>query len=403
MKHITITLWVLMPVMACNGNTDTPSSSNDTDTAGIGTASNADGDADGDGDTDSDTYTGIDTYTDTSAYTEFDTSIELSTSTDTDPDTGSDTNIETDTCLTARPFGPEAPWNVPVTGLPRHPDSASYSVLLWNDATADRAGNFNLSFDGYTYPVYELTGAETEVPVEITMDWGSNIDGGAMPWNPDWQAATGTDGQVIVPDPATGREWDLWQVSYEDGQVTASNGNLVDGNYWTKEDGFAPSRGCGIQYLAMLVRSFEIACGEIRHALSMPIANPSGEEYVAPATKLEHPELGAGIPEGTRFAIDVTDQEIEDWVNALPASLSEETRSSARIIGAALRDYGWFVTDTSGGAHLQFEDRFTAEDDWVALGLGEQEVEWSVYPRDLIDGLITEDNIYAIVPSDQYP
>ena len=60
-------------------------------------------------------------------------------------------------------------------------------------------------------------------------------------------------------------------------------------------------------------------------------------------------------------------------------------------------------TDTSGGAHLQFEDRLTADDDWVALGLGEQEVAWSIYPRDLTDGLITEDNIYAVVPSDQYP
>jgi hypothetical protein len=356
MKQGPSLLWILLAAMACNENTDERSSSSDTDTG---------------------------------------------TDTDANSDTGTDT--DTGTCLAARPFGPGAPWNVKVAGLPLHSDSALLSALLWNDATADRAGNFNLSFDGYTYPVYELTGNETEMPVEITNDWGSNIDGGTMPWNPNWQAASGTDGQVIVLDPATGREWDLWQVSYEDGQVTASNGNLVDGNYWTKEDGFAPSRGCGIQYLAMLVRPFEIACGEIRHALSMPIANPSGEMYVAPATKLEHPDLGAGIPEGMRFAIDVTDQEIEDWVNALPAELSEETKSSARIIGTALRDYGWFITDTSGGAHLQFEDRVTAKEAWVALGLGEQEVAWSVYPRDLTDGLITEDNIYAVVPSDQYP
>ncbi len=316
---------------------------------------------------------------------------------------GADTATAADTCMSSRPFGEDAPWNVPVANLPVHPQSATYSAMLWNSSTADRPGNFNLTFDGYTYPVYELMGNEVEVPVEITMDWGSNIDGGTMPWNPDWQEATGSDGQIIVLDPATGREWDLWQVSYSNNMVTASNGNLVDGSYWTKETGFAPSRGCGIPYLAMLVRPFEIACGEIRHALSMPIANPSGDEFVAPATKLEHPELNAGIPEGMRFAINVTDAEIDAWVNGLPAALGEQTRRSARIIGTALRDYGWFITDISGGAHLQFEDRITGETEWIALGLHEQEVDWSVYPRDFLDGLVTEDNIYAIVPSDEYP
>jgi hypothetical protein len=397
MTHATLFFWVQLIAMGCDGNSEAPSSSSDSQAADTGTGSDTDTDGDADGDTDTDADGDGDGDTDADADGDTDTDG------DGDTDADADADGDGDACPVARPFGPDAPWNVSVAGLPRHPESASYSALLWNDATADRAGNFNLSFDGYTYPVYELTGTEAEVPVDILMDWGSNIDGGTMPWNPDWQAASGTDGQVIVLDPATGREWDLWQVSYEDGRVKASNGNLVDGDYWTKEDGFAPSRGCGIQYLAMLVRPFEIACGEIRHALSMPIANPSGEAYVAPATKLEHPDLGAGIPEGMRFAIDVTDRDIDDWVDSLPSGLGEETRRSARIIGTALRDYGWFVTDTSGGAHLQFEDRLTAEDDWVALGLDEQEVEWSVYPRDLIDGLITEDNLYAIVPSDQYP
>jgi hypothetical protein len=66
----------------------------------------------------------------------------------------------------------------------------------------------------------------------------------------------------------------------------------------------------------------------------------------------------------------------------------------------ALRDYGWFITDTAGGAHFQFEDYATARDKWNDLGLGERSIGWKNYPTDLLDGLITRERIYAIAPSD---
>jgi hypothetical protein len=227
--------------------------------------------------------------------------------------------------------------------------------------------------------------------------------------------ADGTDAQVIVLDTLLGYEWNLWQVSFDGSTIHATNGNLVQageekgdggspGNYWVKESGFIPSRGCGIQYFAMLVVPEEIEQGEIRHALSMPIRNTDGEFYVPPATKLENPDHpSGGIPEGMRFALDVSDAEIEAWVASFPASLPESTRQSARVIARALRDYGWFITDSSGGADLQFEDYHTAGAEWRELGLGESILDWKEYPRDLLDGLLTRERIYALVPSDQYP
>jgi hypothetical protein len=50
-----------------------------------------------------------------------------------------------------------------------YPKSGRYNALLWNDSTADKPGNINLGFNGYTYPIYELVRTEEEVPVEITM------------------------------------------------------------------------------------------------------------------------------------------------------------------------------------------------------------------------------------------
>jgi hypothetical protein len=300
-----------------------------------------------------------------------------------------------------RPFGEKAPWNVPVADLPRHPNGAEYVRRLWENGS-DRPGNFNAVFDEYTYPVYDARNATGIFPIET--EWESNLDGQTIPWNPSWQAASGTDAQVIVLDPEKGIEWDLWQVAFDGRKVTATNANRVPESYWTREVGFIPSRGAGIPYLAMLVRGNEVASGSIRHALAMPVVNTDGEQYFAPATKIEHRDLlKNGLPEGIRFALDVTDAEIEDWIAALPKELPEATRKSARTIARALRDYGWFVVDTAGAATLQFESRLTAGDCWKIAGLETIEIGDSEYPRDLMDGLMTRERIYALVPSDAYP
>lgn len=303
-----------------------------------------------------------------------------------------------------RPFGPRAPWNVPVAGLPIHPQSALYAQRLWNSAGVAQ-GRFNLNFDAWTFPVYEAGEAEALHPVRTK--WKTNIDGTSMPWNPAWLPAAGTDAQVIVLHPATGREWDLWQVRFANATVTATNGNLIPGDYRAKEDGFKPSRGCGIPYLAMLGRPEEIMLGEIRHALPMVIRNTDGALFVAPATKLEHPEHSPdGIPEGMRFALRVSDGEIEAWLRSLPSDLAEETRQSARVVARALRDYGWFISDTGGAASLQFESAASAHEKWRALGLDVRpfagRLEHPSNPRNLLRGLMRDDRIYAIVPSDQY-
>lgn len=297
-----------------------------------------------------------------------------------------------------RPYGAGAPWNVRVEGLPRHPKSDEYVDLLWK-STAQRGGNFNLSFDDYTYPVYSVSEATTTYTV-VTR-WPSNLNGQQIPWNPDWRPAPGSDAQVIILDEKTGREWNLFQVRTTGTTVYATNGNLVPGDYRTRTRGFEPSRGIGIPYLAMLVRPEEIAAGRIPHALSMPARGTSGQFYLPPATKLEHKHGRPGIPVGLRFALDVTDAEIEAWLNDLPGT-SSQTRRSARIIAEALRDYGWFITDAAGSSHIQFEANLTAKQDWAALGLSPRGAGPYMLPRDLLDGLVTRDRIYAIVPSDWY-
>ena len=160
----------------------------------------------------------------------------------------------------------------------------------------------------------------------------------------------------------------------------------------------------GIPYLAMLVRPAEVRQGEIRHALSLAIPNTDGYLSVAPATKLEFPgRISGGIPEGTRFALSISESDIDDWIHGMPEGTTAATKRSAAVIARALRDYGCFVTDTAGSAHLQFESMHSAGSQWEQLGLGEFKIGEKVFPRDLLDGLITPDRIYALASSDQYP
>lgn len=295
-----------------------------------------------------------------------------------------------------RPFAPDALWNLPVSQFVHHEQSSGLAQRLWAYGPS-RHRDFNLSFEDYTYPVYDARQAKGMYPV--LTEWPGNLSGSSIPWDPAWSPAQGTDAQVIVLDPLTGREWDLWRVQFDGRAVRAKNGNLVPGDYRTKADGFFPSRGSGIQYLAMLVRPQEIASGAIEHALSMPVRNVDGNGFVPPATKLERNHGVTGIPLGTRFALNISPEDLEQWVASLPAQLPRQTRNSARVIARALRDYGWIITDSSDGAHFQFESRLTAGEAWESLGLGRMTVQGKEYPRDLLDGLFRPERIYALEPA----
>ncbi len=298
-----------------------------------------------------------------------------------------------------RPYGPKAPWNIPVKNLPIHPESSKYAKLIMNEP----GQQFEASFRKYTYPVYNAAEATDIYSVVDTNRWG-NLGGKTIPFNPSWKQNAGTDAQMIILDPATGREWNLWEVEIDNNakKVYIGNGNLCPGDYVTNNwDNPATkctgSRGVGINYLAMLVRPWEIKQGKIEHALSMPIPGTSGSFYVAPATKLEHPGKTGSIPEGMRFALNVTEKQIDDYVATLKTTA--EVKRAVKIILVAMKDYGWFITDTSGAPTLQFEAPESARAKWNALGIFEDQT----HPRFSLGGFITADKIITIVPSDQYP
>jgi hypothetical protein len=83
-------------------------------------------------------------------------------------------------------------------------DGTTDSTAANPSFTYPTAGNFNLGFDRYTYPVYYADQSTGLYPVAT--ERRTNIDGKRIPWNPSWQGAPGTDAQVIILDPAGGRD-----------------------------------------------------------------------------------------------------------------------------------------------------------------------------------------------------
>jgi hypothetical protein len=380
-----------------------------------------------------------------------------------------------------RPFGPTAPWNVPVAGLALASRSDEWRDRFWyysrantdpahpnrDPHLADHGVMFGLDADpstDFSVAVYNARDATTMMKVRHRANWNGAWNFGpdqTIPWNPGWHASSGSDGLILILDPDHGVVEGLWGVVQKD-----ANGNFNDSECWShKLDGTGydrstdlcaggalvssnstgqpvdyrtytgnepVARGSGIPALAMVTFPEEVAQGAIRHALMMPVYNTMGGptcgadvtsesdprfgttcgRAVAPAGSLENPTKDAtscgpdadngitqdqrrkqAVPEGTRYALRLTDADIDTWLDS--RHYTGELRRTARIFAVALRDYGWFITDTTcyaaefqvaGGANPATA---TA---WRHLGIAGD-------GRSLLYGLMTRQRIVTIEPA----
>lgn len=325
------------------------------------------------------------------------------------------------------------------------------NFFRFNMSHDDPAGTFS-------QPVYYASEATTSKKVVTSSNRPSNLDGEKsiyssdwdrkkvqpdteIPWNNSWGAGNNDDAQMIILDEEEGIIYELSGVqpfciiSNKICVGTAHIGRdeitteIID--YRTYE-GPLTRRGVGLSWLAGLVTADEILAGEIRHAISVAIPNTAkGPECtnaqkgtsaegvscgvaVAPATKFEHLDPTAGfhppsqpaysaiyghnklIPEGMRFALDITDAEIEDWINN-NQRLDGNPRltETARIIARALKDYGFMIVDTAGNPSVQTTGALNkAESDrWKSLGLDD-----SSKAKNLMWGLIKQEDLYVVEP-----
>jgi len=317
-----------------------------------------------------------------------------------------------------------------------------------------------VAFDAYSTPVYSTDDATTTVRI-YTAGWGYGSNLGAnnsIPWNPTWEPAAGSDLEMIITDPRTGTEWGLWGVQKINWSscftlenllagwragvdlcvATATIGKNPDGSIAnaTTSTGFSQAAGRGmgaILGMALLPTLDEIEKGSINHALNMetygtmfgPACTPAqtvtsaaGVDCgfaVAPATRLEWwngPAAECGsvaqqntsadraktVPEGMRFALDMSDSEIDSWLDR--RGYTGAKRSTARIFAVALRDYGWIISDTTcwdSSMSVEGVANPKARTRWSRLGITNPTSDGST----LLDGLITSESRVRTLESTQ--
>jgi len=231
-----------------------------------------------------------------------------------------------------------------------------------------------------------------------------------VPWREVWRVAEGTDGMVIVWLPDGGR--------YE--ILNLRRAAVFFGPYVCDHMHYVPPLGCNpethtvrgagqLSRLDGLLTVDMLDAGLIPTALSFAARNVQfgpDATYVAPATRVEHRKVSqradTGMdpllfmnPGGTRFRLDVTDNDIARWLDSRGYPTAK--RRTAGIVAIALRDYGICQTTTCAlRPYIETEGMLNAS---TATAWREHGLTTMSDFRTLLDGLVTVDRLKVVNPA----
>jgi PKD repeat protein len=269
----------------------------------------------------------------------------------------------------ARPFPASSVWNSPVGSTPLRPESATFASYL-----AARAGSANMPISNWAVAVAEAHPGDKTFTVPCLKYTCTLSAFGAFAIPETAKQDPSGDGHLAVYDPATQREWDMWQASNSSGSWASSAGAAVSmtGN-GVAPVGFASGNAANFPLLGGLIRPEEILQGRIDHALvfGMPGVNNTG--YVCPATHNDGDTTSSSAPkEGTRFQLDPSLN-----IDALAVPAWKKTMMRA------MQTYGLYLRDSSGSFAVYAENPVSrGYDAWAKVGLAGGSVSLSGIPWD---------------------
>ncbi len=238
--------------------------------------------------------------------------------------------------------------------IPSNPVLADNSATWVNYLAATDASRIANLYDyGVTLiPASAITSSAPRYDVTFTQPWGSDPFGSyTVPIPADTKVPPGSDGQIAVLDPTTGKAFGIWQAKYNSatntwsgswGGMTDLNGNGVD------QSGSATATNLARYAGVVTAEEFSAAIAAntgIDHALfiSSDIAGPG---YASPATKSDGTNIAGvavPIPEGYRIQLDPSID-----VDAIPGITPGE-----KVIAKTLQTYGAYLGD-QGSARMAF-------------------------------------------------
>lgn len=236
-----------------------------------------------------------------------------------------------------RPFAATSPFNVPIKTRPIiDPNSPAMVARITRD------GQAYANLTEYGIPIYTASATTPRVRVTCAMegDWGvCPLSTQPMPMPLQAQPSSGSDGVLVIVDPATDTIGEYWQAKPAGAQWAASWGavNSLSGSGWG-----GGSTGAGASRLAGVVRVDEIRRGVIDHALVLQSDSVCAQTFRAPALKTDGLSTRADcIPEGARIQLDPS----------LDLTRITGITRAERAVARALQVHGGYVIDR-GGAPL---------------------------------------------------
>jgi len=257
----------------------------------------------------------------------------------------------------ADPFPPGSFWVRPLPADPAVDPQSADRISYW----LSKAGTFDLTLRRYavadaiaspTDPLYSIATCTYTCRLDL---WGAfHIPAGT-------QADPGSDGHLAIFDPATEREWGMWQAQYNSttNTWTAGSGAALDlSTAIAAPADVSGANDANFPALAGIVRPEELAAGHIDHPLV----------YETPARA----KGAARCPATANHGIDTTSLALPDGA-LLQLDPSLDVNSLAipaweKVIARALQVYGMYIRDgSSGSTDLIGENTINRGDQWTTL------------------------------------
>jgi hypothetical protein len=254
-------------------------------------------------------------------------------------------------------FSAQSFFNQPLTAAAPQASDSAQLVAAFNHQVQTYYGHVVINTTEWSAPVYTVpANAPTTavVPQNATCPRGASVfepfahDMSAVPIPAGAQAAKGTDEDMVVWQPSSGHEWELWRAQREGGQWTACWGGEFQDAYTS--EGVLPAplgvSAAGLSILAGQIHIEELQQGVITHALELTLPDTTATKFVWPANRTDGTSNDANsIPEGTRFRLKAS------------LNLSSMHLSPAALeIATAIQRYGMIVSDTAGAVALEAQD-----------------------------------------------
>ncbi len=261
----------------------------------------------------------------------------------------------------SRFFSPSGPWNAPLaSAAPLDPSSSALVGALGAEVAAERAGHRGpwINTTSYSVPIYTVPATQPTVAVQLdhAPEPALSAAWSAVPLPGSAKPASGTDGDLVVWQPSSGRMWEFWRLVHGSGGWSATWGGAMQhvssnpGVYGTEAwSGAEPWWGVSASSLAIaggLITFEDLRRGRIDHALVISVPNVRAGVYAAPARRTDGASSSPlSLPEGAHLRLD---PQLDLHALHLP-------RLTLMLAEAAQR-YGIFVGDYSPDVAFYAQD-----------------------------------------------